>query len=256
MKHNFHTHTARCQHAVGTDEEYVKAAMEGGFDVLGFADHAPWPFASGFVSTIRMGAEDWPCYAQSVKDLQHKYAGQLDIHLGLESEYFPRYLDHMKRLRDEGCAYFILGQHFVDTEECNPYIGKECASDDGLMRYADSSAEAIATGMYCYVAHPDLFMRPRLGFDKACEHAADIICQAAKEYGLPIEYNLLGLNSELTGNSRGYPDADFWRYVRKWDNDVILGVDAHAPAHLTDTRLWDIGMQRVQALGYKIVDNI
>lgn len=46
MKHNFHTHTSRCQHAVGTDEAYVEAALDAGFDVLGFADHAPFPFAN------------------------------------------------------------------------------------------------------------------------------------------------------------------------------------------------------------------
>ena len=53
MKHNFHTHTSRCQHAVGTDEAYVEAALDARvFDVLGFADHAPFPFANGFVSGI------------------------------------------------------------------------------------------------------------------------------------------------------------------------------------------------------------
>lgn len=254
MKHNFHTHTARCMHAAGTDEMYVKAAIEGGFDVLGFADHVPFPFASGFTSTIRMGVEDWADYVRSVRDLRERYAGQIDVRLGAESEWFPAYRDHLSRLRDEGCEYFILGQHFVETEETNPYIGRACDRDDELLRYADSSAEAIRTGLFCYVAHPDLFMRPRRGFDKACERAADTICQAAKEAGMPIEYNLLGLLNELQGHSRGYPDADFWRYARKWDNDVIIGVDAHDPGHLTDEGLWDVGMERLRALGCRIVD--
>ncbi len=35
---NYHTHTKRCGHAKGTDEEYVIAAIEGGFDELGFSD--------------------------------------------------------------------------------------------------------------------------------------------------------------------------------------------------------------------------
>ena len=41
MKNNYHTHTTRCFHAVGQDEDYVRAAIDGGFDLLGFADHAP-----------------------------------------------------------------------------------------------------------------------------------------------------------------------------------------------------------------------
>ena len=54
MKTNYHTHTFRCKHAVGDDEAYVLAAIGAGFDRIGFADHCPWPFASGYRSGIRM----------------------------------------------------------------------------------------------------------------------------------------------------------------------------------------------------------
>ena len=116
MKHNFHTHTSRCQHAVGTDEAYVEAALDAGFDVLGFADHAPFPFANGFVSGIRMPLDQLTDYIHSVHALQQRYAGQLEIRLGLESEYFPRYHDHLLRMREQGIGYYILGQHYADSE--------------------------------------------------------------------------------------------------------------------------------------------
>ena len=35
-KNNYHTHTARCYHASGKDEEYVKAAIKAGIKELGF----------------------------------------------------------------------------------------------------------------------------------------------------------------------------------------------------------------------------
>ena len=38
FSHNFHTHTARCNHAQGSDREMVLAAMEAGVQVLGFSD--------------------------------------------------------------------------------------------------------------------------------------------------------------------------------------------------------------------------
>ena len=41
MKTNYHTHTTRCMHAVGSDEEYVLSAIKGGFQILGFSDHTP-----------------------------------------------------------------------------------------------------------------------------------------------------------------------------------------------------------------------
>ena len=45
---NMHTHTTRCQHAKGTDREYVEMAIEAGYDVLGFSDHAPYLFEHGY----------------------------------------------------------------------------------------------------------------------------------------------------------------------------------------------------------------
>lgn len=44
MKTNYHTHTTRCMHAVGSDEEYVLSAIKGGFQILGFSDHTPWKY--------------------------------------------------------------------------------------------------------------------------------------------------------------------------------------------------------------------
>lgn len=41
MLTNYHTHTTRCGHAEGTEEEYILTALRCGFKVLGFSDHAP-----------------------------------------------------------------------------------------------------------------------------------------------------------------------------------------------------------------------
>ena len=89
---------------------------------------------------------------------------------------------------------------------------------------------------------------PRPEFDKVCMDAADVICQAAKEAHMPIEFNLLGLNDEMRGHSRGYPHPDFWRYIRKWDNDVIIGVDAHSPGALLNFPVWQEAERRLTEL--------
>ncbi len=256
MKHNFHTHTTRCKHAIGTDEDFVKASLDGGFDVLGFADHAPWAFDTDYVSHCRMPADQWADYKQSVLALKEKYQGQISIHLGLECEYYEKYFDQLKRLRDDGCEYFILACHFLHTEETNPYIGLLCQQDDEVLRYAEETVKGIRTGLYSYIAHPDLYMMHREEFSPACMEAADMICQAAKEAHMPLEYNLLGLLGELTQHPRGYPNAEFWQYIRKWDNDVILGVDAHDPAQLRNHPVWDTAIKRLDALGCRLVNHI
>ena len=64
------------------------------------------------------------------------------------------------------------------------------------------------------------------------------------------------LGNLLSGHSRGYPSTPFWQYARKYGNDVILGVDAHDPAHLRDTALWQAAIDRVQAMGYHLVESL
>ena len=45
-KTNYHMHTKRCMHASGSDEDYVLAAIEGGYEEIGFSDHSPWQYKS------------------------------------------------------------------------------------------------------------------------------------------------------------------------------------------------------------------
>ena len=54
MLANYHTHTPRCNHAKGSEREFIEKAIKEGFKVLGFSDHTPWPYASDFVSGMRM----------------------------------------------------------------------------------------------------------------------------------------------------------------------------------------------------------
>lgn len=44
MLANYHTHTWRCNHAEAGEEDYVLAAIDQGFRILGFADHTPYFF--------------------------------------------------------------------------------------------------------------------------------------------------------------------------------------------------------------------
>ena len=39
MKTNYHTHNFRCNHAIGNVEDYIKIAIEEGFDEIGTPDH-------------------------------------------------------------------------------------------------------------------------------------------------------------------------------------------------------------------------
>lgn len=253
MKANYHCHTERCYHAIGEDEAFVQAAVKGGFDIFGIADHGPWPFEGGFVSRMRLKAEDAQQYIDAFTALKKKYAGQIEIHIGFEQEYWPRYLDYMRRLLDNGVEYFILGQHMLDAENIAPYIGQFVDTDDGVLRYADSVCEGIRTGLYSYIAHPDLFMIRRTPeeFNAACEQATIMIAQACSEQHIPLEYNLLG-----AGEHRAYPCEPFWVLAVKHCKNAILGMDAHTPAALLNDALWQASRAHLQELGYHVQETL
>ena len=67
MKTNYHSHTSRCFHATGEDEQYVLEAIKNNYDVIGFSDHMPVPgieVEPGFKE--RMGYSKRSEYVKSV----------------------------------------------------------------------------------------------------------------------------------------------------------------------------------------------
>ena len=253
LKTNYHCHTTRCFHAQGEDEAYVQAAVKGGFDVLGIADHGPWPFNDGYVSGMRLPMEDLQQYLDSVNGLKEKYAGQIELHVGFEQEYWPSYRNHPEWLLNNGVEYLILGQHILDSENLGGWTVHIAREDDGVLRYADSVCEAVRTGWYSYVAHPDLFMVNRTvdQFNTACERATEMICQACREQNIPLEYNLLG-----AGEKRAYPSEPFWELARKYWDHAILGVDAHSPAALLNDKLFAESREKLMKMGYTVLEKL
>ena len=197
MLTNYHTHTTRCGHAEGTEEEYILTALRCGFKVLGFSDHTPWAYATpGFVSRIRMLPSQLDDYVLTLRGLREKYADKLHIRIGLEAEYFPAYLgwlkEEMERLDIE---YLILGCHYDTTDEQDAKarrFGGSTSTAHGR-RYAEQVVEALETGLYRYLAHPDLFLNRVTAFDADAEKACRDICATAARLDIPLEYNMAGL---------------------------------------------------------------
>ncbi len=154
---NLHTHTTRCNHAKGTEREYIERAIEGGFQILGFSDHAPMPFDGDYYSHFRMRPEQFDDYMTTLIDLREEYKKDIRILIGLESEYYPRYFHRMIDLVSPyPLEYLILGQHFIGNEHDATYSGNPLNTEVELARYVDQTAEGLQTGRFTYFAHPDL----------------------------------------------------------------------------------------------------
>ena len=227
---NLHTHTWRCNHATGTDEEYVQAAIRSGLQVLGFSDHCPFQCLRDVKD--RMNVELNQDYLDSIASLKEKYKDQITIYTGYEFEYFPELIEEIRQRREQS-DYLILGNHYIvpgGTDLC------DCADDATVLRYAERIAEAVHLGLADVVAHPDYFMMGRDNWSTACDQAAEIICQASSETGVPLEINLNGIRygklSYRTGWHYAYPWKKFWQIASQKHCKVVYGMDAHDPAQL------------------------
>lgn len=223
MIYNYHTHTARCNHASGADKEYVEAAIKAGVKTLGFSDHAPYLFPEEIkdYSYFRMKREEGAEYVASVRALAKEYEKDIRILCGFEMEYYPDYHKaQMEYIRQFSPDYLILGQHLLANEF--PTVLPRGEGDLHLSYYVTQVLAGLATGDFFYLAHPDL---PGYRFSpEVVEREYRRLALGAKRMGIPVEINALGLRQ-----GRAYPDARFFKYAAEAGCRVIYGVDAHDP---------------------------
>lgn len=247
---NYHAHTWRCQHAYGTEREYIEAAIEMGITEFGFSDHIPCPYRDGYVSGIRMTMQQAPEYVETIRRLATEYRGRIRIFAGFEAEYVPEfYEEQMRMFRNLGCDYLILGQHFLGSEQDGPYAGSPTEDESRIREYVDLVLAGVETGSFLYVAHPDLINYQ--GLDSVYEWEMTRLCRGLKEKQVPLEINVLGM-----GVGKHYPDERFWKLAGMVGNPVILGLDAHCVQHIQDVDAYRKCMELVEKYNLNLINRI
>ena len=251
LKNNYHTHTKYCGHAKGDVEDYVKEAVNLNMGELGISDHAPIPLNHG------MTKEEWEenyCYEnmnintfdnllKEIDNLKSKYS--ITLYKSCESEYLYNNDDWYKELRSK-LDYMILGIHFfngegrvLDTYKDINYKNVDC--------YYECAKRAIETGLFDYLAHPDLYLFDYKSIngknefdDKAKEICLKLIDLCVK-HDIYFEINTNGLKYSKDKNNRElwlYPNIEFFKVVKEYMDKnpnklkLIIGADAHEPKAL------------------------
>lgn len=226
MKFNLHTHTPRCRHAVGSEREYIEAAIASGIETLGFSDHAPMIFHTDYYSTMRMYPEETQGYFDTLLALRAEYRDRIHILIGFEVEYYPSLFDDfLAYIARFPVEYLLLGQHYLFDEQGAPYVARATDRDDDLEAYVRQCCAGMERGVFTYLAHPDVinYTGPTQKYDEQMIQ----ICEKALETNTPLELNILGAD-----DARGYPKERFWKMAGEVGNTAILGYDAHRPSSL------------------------
>lgn len=241
MDYNYHAHTTRCSHATGTEEEYIQTAIAGGIRYMGFSDHIPHRFPDGHESYYRVPFDQGQEYIDSIKALREKYAGQIELYVGFEMEYYPDYFQQMlQNAKDFGAEYLILGYHFLRQEYPDGQgVTRVTQRWSDLEEYASGVVEAMETGVFSYVAHPDSLNYT--GSVEQYQKQMRRICIRARELQIPLEINFLGIRC-----GRHYPNEHFWEVAGEEQAPVTFGFDAHDAEAACDRESLDTAMELVR----------
>lgn len=228
---NYHTHTYRCKHAYGNIDEYVEEAIKQNVVSLGISDHTPLPDNRWLA--VRMHIDELPEYIDEIDSAKLKYQDQIHIMKGMECDWAPQYAGfYQDVLLDKYQFDYLIGaSHWF------PCAGKwqvsfEINTPKQLIAYAEFYAQAIASGLFSFMAHPDVFCA-NYDWDNIAVEGSQIILQAAHDHNVPLEINGYGFRKKISklpsGERVGYPYHKFWEMAADYKIKVFCNSDAHMP---------------------------
>ena len=219
----FHVHTYRCGHAENvSDEEYVKKALLCGALGIWFTDHAPFP---GDPFGNRMKYSELDEYIETLFGLKQKYKDKINIHIGLEIEFFPSFdkMGYYKELKSkENLEMLLLGQHMaeIDSGKYTFSWDKDKLDEEEYVALGNAQLQGICSGYFDVVAHPDRIFRRQKAWSEDMNIMAEKIVESACHMNIPLEMN------ESSMKQKNHFWKEFWEKVNT--AYVVHGLDAHS----------------------------
>ena len=232
-KQCLHTHSILCD-GKDTLEEMVLAAIEKGFDSIGFSGHSFMDIYAEF----SMNEEKVAIYKAEIKRLQQVYGDRIRIYCGLEK-------DNYTSLSMEGYDYLIGSVHVVKHPQGLLFIDwtadrtreniENVFGGDGIA-YAKHYFQAVADlpnhGSFDILAHFDLLTK----FNEKEPDLFDTTCEAYRAAATAAAESLVGkvkffeVNTGAIGRgyrTTPYPDPYIIKEMKRLGFGAIISSDCH-----------------------------
>lgn len=260
---NYHSHSLYCDGRAGM-EDFVRFALSEGFTSYGFSSHAPLPFPTAWTM-------EWDCmddYLAEFHRLKTKYAGQIELYIGLEIDYLNEESNpSITRFRELPLDYRIGSVHLLynDKEEV---VDADVPADifrkivdehfggnlERVVRlYYARLMRMLELGGFDIVGHAD-----KMHYNAACYRPGLLdepwYDALVKEYfaaiarcGYQVEINTKSYHDLGTF----YPNERYFSYLHDLGIRVQVNSDSHYPERINNGR--PEALQALKKAGYKTV---
>lgn len=226
---SYHNHNYLCLHAGGKVIDYVKEAKKKGLKTIGISDHGP-----SKINKERMNYETF--YTEYLPQFDDVSDNSLNVRCALEVEYNRNEIEELTFLRGK-VDYFILGQHYIYSDNNYKMVHSETLSDADYKIYRDLVIEGLNTGLFSILAHPDIvfFNNEKISeFGLKCLEEIILECIRLNVY---LEVNANGLRRKGIGDLLyRYPRQEYLDLLKKHNAKCIISDDAHDPKYLVDDK--------------------
>ncbi len=230
VMYDSHMHTPLCHHAQGWPDDYAEVAVERNLRGITFTCHNPMP--DGYAAGVRMAPSAFTTYVELILGARARWREQLDIRLGLESDYVPGFEGWVEDLHGTVPLSYILGSVHPQLREYRlRYFTGEAEAFQRL--YFRHLAEAAETGLFHAISHPDL-VKNLFPEEWSPERVRDTVAASLDriaETGVAMELNTSGALKAIPEMN---PAEWMLREMRARGIPVVLGSDAHRPARVAD----------------------
>lgn len=259
MKIDYHTHHARCGHAVGTLEQYVQQGIKLGLDQLGLSDHMPLLHVNPaeYYTQMAMPMDELPRYVEECLELKERYRGQIDIRVGLEGDYIEGWEREIEKIVTSYPWDYVIGSvHFLgtwdvtDLRQIHLWEGKDVL--EVYRTYYDAVEKAAATGFYDIMGHLDVIkrfgQRPKPEEEEERYSLESAVLASVARSGPAIELNASGLSKPC---AEMFPSKRMLEEAFRLGIPLTIGSDAHDPMklseHLGEARelLYNVGFREL-----------
>jgi histidinol-phosphatase (PHP family) len=195
-----------------------------------------------------MAKEEAPGYVEAVR--QAAAGASFPIYCGFECEWAPRYETWYRDvlLGEFGADYLVFGAHWLIRNRTITYA-PDLSGKKEIHAYFDQTIEGMHSGLYCFLAHPDLILANGREWNRELAALFSELIDTAMECNLPLEINGYGLIKSRVGwptPRYQYPVDAFWKLALEKGADIICNSDAHTPDYTI------LGAQKARDFGKKL----